>query len=145
MGLLTRSLPFLLVWGQSERCEAAGVVLCRQAKEPIKIDGRLEEWTESKPAIQIPDQEPGPRPGDWRGKSDASAVIFLAFDDKNFYLAARVTDDKFLGLNKKSEEYLNDGLELYFDTDRNGTAGTNSYNDDDFSSRWGCTPVRKQD
>jgi len=131
---------FLLVWGQSERCEAAGVVLCRQAKGPIKIDGLLDEWTEAKPAIQIPGQEPGPRPGDWRGKPDASAGIFLAFDDKNFYLAARVTDDKFLGLNKKSQEYLNDGLELYFDVDRNGDAGTNSYSDDDVQICLSDTP-----
>lgn len=68
-----------------------------RAKRKITVDGNLNEWHDVLP-IKL-DQAAQVSPPDatahkaWGGAKDLSASIYMAYDESNFYFAAKVTDD----------------------------------------------------
>ena len=79
---------------------------CKRLAQPLKIDGELSKWKALgvEPVVldrldqvrrrHISGAIWEPKPYDWHGPSDLSARIFFAWDADNFYVAARVWDDK---------------------------------------------------
>ena len=77
------------------------------------VDGDLGEWSSTPYSLtQIVYGT-----SRWSGLADASAVFYLGWDDTNLYLAARVTDEKYVQISKGSSLYLGDSLEIQLDAD----------------------------
>jgi len=73
------------------------VVPVRSGK--VTVDGELGEWDLGKPGIvanarAVDIDKLGWKGPDPQGDNDLSAAVAVAWDDKNLYLAARVTDDQ---------------------------------------------------
>lgn len=107
---------------------------------PITLDGDLSDWP-MWDAINIGsrDQVTGEFEA-WGGLEDASARVYTAWDDTNFYLAAEVTDQTLADAVSGHEMYKNDGFEIYIDADREGDRQDQSYSDDD--SQFAVGPVQ---
>jgi hypothetical protein len=94
---------------------------CLRVATPPEIDGSLTEWGE--PAFHIGKGsafEPPETELEWKGESDLSADIYLAWDDSEFYIAAKVTDDAFFNLaTTPNTLYNGDSILIGLDTGRN--------------------------
>ena len=85
------------------------------ADAPV-IDGDLGDWSTS--AYGLTQIVYGA--SHWSGLADASGVVYVGWDETHMYLAARVTDDKFVQVSKGASLYLGDGLEIQLDTNLAG-------------------------
>ena len=90
------------------------------SKEKINIDGNLSEYQNISPVvidnpnfITPVDVIPA---GLWTGPDDLSFKVWLTYDEKYFYFAASVTDDKFVQQETGGMIWQNDSLMLAFDT-----------------------------
>ena len=91
---------------------------------PPSIDGNLNDWSDAS-WFSIADASQATQGRDqWAGPSDLSAQFALAEDDRNLYVAVRVTDDQ-VSYNASLAE--GDGVEIYAS---NPGAREISFNDD---------------
>ncbi|MFH0943859.1 MAG: sigma 54-interacting transcriptional regulator [Planctomycetota bacterium] len=108
--------------------------ICYPARQKIEVDGRLDEWDRRGPIrIDRPEQrnlfEGSPISRDWQGAADASAVIYLAYDEEYLYIGGEVRDD--LRLHDDQVWWNGDCLELFLDVDREGDRSETVWSDDD--------------
>jgi len=101
---------------------------CLRAAEPIKIDGKLDEWDGSE-AISIDHTmvSYGAKPKDDR---DASYKLHTLWDDKGLHFAATVRDESIVAQHAGDKIYENDCLEIALDLKHDSWEG--SYGDDDY-------------
>jgi hypothetical protein len=69
---------------------------CPKVASPPSIDGSLDDW--GPPAFHIGSGsafEPPEAELTWGGEADLSCDVYLAWDDTNLYIGAKVTDDAF--------------------------------------------------
>jgi len=89
---------------------------------PPTMDGDLQEWR-ALPALQVGGSAAQVHNylGVWQGPADCSASAWVAWDEKCFFFAADITDDKFLQARAPDMIYENDSLQIAFDPnlDRN--------------------------
>lgn len=103
-----------------------GLALPRGDRE-IKIDGSLLDWPEL-PAMQLNDrrQLSGTAHGAWRGFEDASAVVFMLWDEQALYVACSAKDEWHRALDANTllltEIPAADSLLLTFDPERDTRA-----------------------
>ncbi len=84
---------------------------CLQAKKAFKIDGDLRDWSGiPRLVLDKPEHAVFNSPAAWKGPGDCSAKIALAWDEKNLYLSAEVTDDSVSGKVAKDKPFRGDGL-----------------------------------
>ncbi|NOY79447.1 MAG: hypothetical protein GXP31_00430 [Kiritimatiellaeota bacterium] len=93
-----------------------GVAPCFRLESPIRIDGSLDDWPKDimraalslrqrkQLAVDIRSHKPGWK-GGWRGPDDFSAVVALAWDDENLYLAEVRWDDTLLFMDTMTEDF----------------------------------------
>ena len=99
------------------------VVLPKGDRE-VTIDGSLTDWPRL-PVIRLDDrrQLSGTAHGAWRGPADASAVVFLMWDEQALYVACVAHDEWHRALDANTllltEIPAADSLLLSFDPDRN--------------------------
>lgn len=68
--------------------------LVKRRKDPIVVDGSLQDWPEAPPLLlDDPRQLSGTALGAWRGPDDLAARAFLLWDADALYVAAVVRDD----------------------------------------------------
>ena len=67
----------------------------------------------------------------WDGAQDLSAKVLLGWDDANFYFFASVTDDNHCTPRSGKDIYMNDAIQMGFDTLDNAKK-TGGYQKDDF-------------
>jgi hypothetical protein len=79
---------------------------------PVKIDGKLDEWTNLPLAFEKPaDTE---KSATWAGPGDATYRFAVEHDDNYLYIAVEATDDKAV-LNPKKTPWSQDGVEVRLD------------------------------
>jgi hypothetical protein len=91
------------------------------------IDGNLADWagTPSKVTAVVYGKE------NWSGAGDLSGEVRLAWDANNLYIAATVTDNKYVQGATRQELFKGDSLEIQFDTNLLGDFFTHVLNSDD--------------
>jgi hypothetical protein len=81
----------------------------------------------------------------WTGQDDLSVTAWTAWDDKHFYFAAKVLDDKFVQEQTGPSIWANDSFQLAFDPLRDALppdfVGRQGYNPDDLE--WGIALTPK--
>jgi hypothetical protein len=102
-------------------------MLAARAGGTIAIDGDLEDWAGQSYAID--DLVFGAT--DWRGPSDLSGELFLAWDVNSLYFGVRVTDDAFVQTATGELLYRGDSLEIQLDGDLAGDFSRTSMDGDD--------------
>lgn len=116
-------LQFVLANLYAQPNNVLGIPYCNQA---IVVDGDLAEW-ESKPVARFM--------GPISSNHDANRCeVFLAWDETNLYLAARVFDSYLVGLESPQtlkRLHYNDSFEFYIDT-KNDSRDTMDFNDYQF-------------
>ena len=102
-----------------------------RAAKPIRVDGKLDEWTEAG-AIRIGEKRQVAPGLTWGGTEDLSAAVRLRWDATSLYDGLHVVDDHVD--RHASPGRLWDGtcVELFFDVDLLRDAGVGDYNQDDF-------------
>lgn len=75
---------------------------------PFAADGKLDEWSN---ALQLAQQNPKVN-GD-----DASGMSYLAWDEKNLYLALDMRDNEMLNKRPRPKLYQQDSIELFVSTE----------------------------
>jgi hypothetical protein len=95
--------------------------------EPPAIDGDLGDWSTTTYGLT----EVTYGASRWSGLADASAVFYIGWDDSRLYVAARVTDDKFVQVSKGEALYLGDSLEVQFDANLTADFSDPSLSGDD--------------
>ncbi len=99
----------------AERAETVGFAVLSRPKTPVKIDGDLSEW-EDVPASFVSGLSSVIRqPKLYKGADDLSAKIRMQWDEKNLYLALRVTDDVFCAEDSGEMMWRNDCVQLAID------------------------------
>ena len=68
--------------------------------------------------------------GQCTGSKDLSARYFTTWDSDNFYIAVEVQDDVHLQQFESNAVYQNDGLQVFYDMDNNGTPQDPNLEDD---------------
>lgn len=113
-----------------------GLALPRAGRE-ITIDGSLIDWPKL-PAMQLNDrrQLSGTGHGAWRGFDDASAVVFMMWDQNALYVACSARDEWHRALDANTLQLTEipaaDSLMLTFDPERDTRAnGPDPGRDDD--------------
>ncbi|MEC8652348.1 MAG: hypothetical protein VXY92_07275 [Planctomycetota bacterium] len=113
-----------------------GLALPRADRE-ITIDGSLIDWPKL-PAMQLNDrrQLSGTGHGAWRGFDDASAVVFMMWDESALYVACTARDEWHRALDANTLQLTEipaaDSLMLTFDPERDTRAnGPDPGRDDD--------------
>lgn len=88
---------------------------------PVVVDGKLDEWGPLPVACES-SRPPQRDPEMWSGPEDCSFRFAVEHDDKNFYFAARVTDDTWMRKSKE-DPWGQDGIWLSLDADPEGNRG----------------------
>jgi hypothetical protein len=104
------------------------VWLAAQVGIPVKVDGLLDEWSAS--TVEVANVVFGSE--HWDGPADLSSRAFFAYDTRNLYLAASVTDDIVSQPSTGDQLHLGDSLELQLDTDLAGDFQSKTYSTDDW-------------
>jgi hypothetical protein len=91
---------------------------CAEFKTPISIDGNLQDW-EGRDFIELKTVDYLFPPDAfshelWTGEADLSIKAYVGWDEKNFYFAAKVTDDLFINDNNAGEIWDGDSIQLAF-------------------------------
>lgn len=66
--------------------------LALEAEDNITIDGIMDEWA-GYGEVRLPATDAQVLVSGWEGPADVSASVYLAYDEDNFYWAAKVTDN----------------------------------------------------
>jgi len=86
----------------------------------VTVDGDLSEWIQHEAVELTPRERRSVESGFFRDAGDASALIYLGWDDQAFYVAGIITDDELVTRQTGNAIYQDDCLELYFDLDGDG-------------------------
>jgi hypothetical protein len=98
-----------------------------QVTAPPRVDGALDDW----PATPLATSRyPVYNATAWEGEQDLSAAWWLAWDEANLYLAARVNDDVHVQTEQGTQIYKGDSVEVQIDT--NPGSGARQVNPDTF-------------
>jgi hypothetical protein len=92
----------------------------KKTEKPPVIDADLAEWGGTPDIILKSGSHVVSDNGkktEWSGPEDLSADIFMRWDDKNLYLAAKVHDADFYQPFLKGDVWEGDGIQLAFDAD----------------------------
>jgi len=89
------------------------IFICPRRKEPVKIDGKLDEWKELPVICSTPGQIQF-NPESWGGPKDGSFRFAAEYDDKFLYIAVEATDDKLVAV-PTSWPWFQDGIEVRLD------------------------------
>lgn len=119
-----------------EQTRLISFVTSGKAKNPITIDGKLDEWKDAVPIHLDRKEQIAIGAENWQGADDGSGVVYLMWDELWLYVAARVRDDVRSADIWGEKIYNNDGIELYFDSDLQGDRAERRYSKDD--SQYGC-------
>ena len=88
---------------------------CRRASG-ITVDGSLGDWNLDSPIrLGKPGHVQQLDKGKWSGPEDLSAEIWTAWDDSNFYMAARVKDDVFSQKESGADVWKGDNVQFALD------------------------------
>jgi hypothetical protein len=118
-------------------------LFCHYAPNPPKIDGSLEEWTNTEPIgmgrrEQVHDKQ-------WRGPADLSAYAYVQWDEQNFYFACAVTDDVVVQNFPPAELWRGDSVVFALSTDRSAPPDRTGYSPADhefgLALRNGAEPI----
>lgn len=85
----------------------------RMEKRPV-VDGVLDDWNLEMPIIVNKTEQYFNNPKVYLGEEDLSGKIYGAYDDKNFYLAAQVTDDTMYSTNPNNYIWACDSIQFAF-------------------------------
>ncbi len=88
---------------------------CRRATGPVRVDGDLKEWTEQGALPMILAKPENVAIPSWRGPDDASMIVYMLWDDRNLYLAARVADDVHERPENFAGMFNSDSIQMAFD------------------------------
>lgn len=111
---------------------------------PPTLDGDLSDWTVKFPPIDLNRRNQIIAERDtWGGADDASARVWTGWDDDWFYIAAQLYDDLLVEEATGFTVYNNDGLELYFDSDRENGRKATTYGEKQF--QYGLFPSQGDD
>lgn len=80
---------------------------CYKVNKQILIDGNLKDWNGIKPILLSKD---------YIALTDLSALIYLAWDERTFYFAAKVRDNILKNLNTGFDIWKGDCIQIAFDT-----------------------------
>ena len=85
-----------------------------KVSEPIKIDGKLDEWTEGWMIMGRPEQFHAITGYNnfYRGVNDLWAKCAVRWDDENFYFAAEVRDDNFMNNVDIASMWSQDNIQI---------------------------------
>ncbi|MFQ6096572.1 MAG: sugar-binding protein, partial [Armatimonadota bacterium] len=87
----------------------------------VKVDGDLSEWERAQ-AVSLPVKERRAEAyPDWKGLADLTARWWLAWDNRNLYFAADVTDDRFHQPRGDELMWQADCIQVAFDLKRDGS------------------------
>ncbi len=93
--------------------------VCKYARIRPVVDGDLTEWSDAVP-IGLGRQEQV-HEKDWGGPNDLSAYAYVQWDEKNFYFACAVTDDKAYQPFSAKEMWKGDSVQFAITTDTKGS------------------------
>jgi len=102
-----------------------------RAKE-IKIDGNLDDWDLASPYGVSEKKYVVYGGGAWKGPQDTSYKIYTAWNDKAFYIAVDVTDDRIVQEKTGADMWEGDHAELWVDVDCIGDLTEAVNSEDDF-------------
>jgi beta-mannanase len=113
------------------------VVKALKAKSKIVLDGSLSDFADATPIVL--DQKDNLREGiDWAGPKDLSGNIYLKWDDDNFYVAAKVTDNKGpFNIKRRGEIWNGDAIELVICANPNSDPNREDVGSDDYQIGFG--------
>ena len=105
--------------GNMKYSQKIEVLPCPKLNFTPKIDGDLSKW-EKLPGIELKTMDYLFPPdafshGTWTSPADLSIKAWVAWDDRYFYFAARVTDDVFVNSFDASELWRGDSIQMAFD------------------------------
>lgn len=83
---------------------------------PIAVDGNLDEWATVPGAIEVRGKEHATHnDSTWRGPEDLGATVRLAWRNEGLFLAADITDDLVLQMQRDEKLYQGDHVEWFID------------------------------
>ena len=127
---LRARITFLLLvtFWQPLNAHSVKLAKCIRAYDTITIDGRLHEWSGSRPIRVAFDKVTfGAKPKD---NADCSYILYTFWDDANLYIAAYVRDNSIIAAFTDNKIYENDCLEICLDVDHDSDEA--SYGNDDY-------------
>ncbi len=88
--------------------------VCHRTAAPIEVDGSLLDWqdVDARAAMVIGEAETVQKPKRYKGPKDASALVYMKWDDNHLYVAAVVTDDVVRNSNVEKKLQEGDGILL---------------------------------
>lgn len=92
-----------------------GETIAGKPVNPPQIDGKLTDWKYAAWIAFDSEKELFRGRGAWKGKDDLSVIWSTMYDEKNFYFAAAVRDDKFAPSEDPAQPWLGDSIFLYID------------------------------
>lgn len=116
-----------------------------KATRSVVIDGDLKEYTGVKPSI-VMDAQSFEKLGydPWNGKRDLSADIYFLWDDKNLYVAARITDNvPFTNSREANDIWDGDCVELTLGMDEGADPERSAFGEGDYQI--GLSPGNAKD
>ncbi|WP_170147882.1 sugar-binding protein [Marinoscillum furvescens] len=119
------------------------IVLSQHLKKPLTIDGRLDDWSGISAGELGPDDHFSFQKNQYHGADDLSVKWYTSWDDEHFYLAVKVRDDIHLQQFEGNAVYQNDGIQLFFDMENNGTPEAPNL-EDDYAWSLSLTPAGPQ-
>ncbi|MFC1576523.1 glucoamylase family protein [Candidatus Omnitrophota bacterium] len=88
----------------------------------IKVDGNLSEWQGAPQIVLTGDgtKHVELTLGFVKNDADVSGVFYLGWDTDNLYLAGKIRDNEIVCEEEDRNIYLDDCVEIFFDTNKNG-------------------------
>lgn len=88
-------------------------IICRADKMPT-IDGKMEpgEWTTFSGPFKMKGSEFAQKLAGWKGNDDLSGEIYLMYDDKYLYMAAKITDNVHCGYDEQDRIWAADSIQF---------------------------------
>lgn len=103
------------------------LIKLHKVNKNIVIDGDISKWKDHPTSFIMNDSSQLVRPDwqKWDGPEDLSAIVYFGWDEKKFYAAADVTDDKHFNNAKRLGDIWNgDCFQLGIDTKSDGHLST---------------------
>lgn len=102
----------------AERKDRVWILRAGPALGKMNIDGVLgkKEWAQSEVSrLDLPSQVKVGQ-GKWQGIKDCSATIMAKWDESNLYLGIQVRDNRVISMEKGSNIYMKDAVEIFLDS-----------------------------
>ena len=138
MRKLPRSMAFIMLlvlmlcWSTGSMAYGNLNVSCFKVTDAITIDGNLEEWNTTSPAVMDTAEQVVRDVGQWTGPEDVSVESYLMWDESNLYLAAKIMDDTPFMYREGFPPDMADSLVLFISTDPAADGARTEYTANDF-------------